>query len=173
MHIALVLTVLGDDRPGLIETLSAVLEQHGANWLESRMVDLAGKFAGVLKVSVPATSSDALSAALIDLSAQGLQIQVQIVDATGSTPESTETLQLEVLGPDAPGIINNITSQLAALRINVDELCSEQRQAAMSGDKLFFAEMTLELPEGVTQDDVQDALEETPDQLMVSLQKEM
>ena len=171
MHTALVLTVLSDDRPGLIETMSAVLEQHGGNWLESRMVDLAGKFAGVLKVSVPSAHCEELTTALTSLSAQGLQVLVQNVDTAGNdVTEKTETLQLEVLGPDAPGIINNITRQLAALKVNVGELCSEQRQAAMSGDKLFFAEMTLELPEGISQDNVQDALEELPDQLMVSLQ---
>lgn len=169
MHKSLVLTVLGDDRPGLIQVLSEVLEQHQGNWLESRMVDLAGKFAGLLKVSVPAARSADLNTALEGLQQQGLEIQIQPVDEHRSTT-CNELLQLEVLGPDAPGIINNITHQLFTLNVSIDELNSEQRQAPMSAEKLFFAEMTLELPAGVSQDDVQDALEELSDQLMVSLE---
>ena len=33
----LVLTVIADDKPGIVEQLSAVIARHGGNWLESRM----------------------------------------------------------------------------------------------------------------------------------------
>ncbi len=50
----LVLTVIGDDRPGLVGELSAAISSHQGNWLESSMSHLAGKFAGIVKVAVPA-----------------------------------------------------------------------------------------------------------------------
>ncbi|MBL8502453.1 MAG: glycine cleavage system protein R, partial [Rhodocyclaceae bacterium] len=46
----LVLTVIGDDRPGLVGELSAAISSHQGNWLESSMSHLAGKFAGIVKV---------------------------------------------------------------------------------------------------------------------------
>jgi len=49
----LVLTVIGDDRPGLVEALSHVVAEHHGNWSESRMAHLADKFAGIVTVTVP------------------------------------------------------------------------------------------------------------------------
>ena len=46
----LVLTLIGPDRPGLVEAVAEVVAAHGGNWLESRMARLAGKFAGILRI---------------------------------------------------------------------------------------------------------------------------
>ena len=47
---SLVLTVLGNDRPGLVDAIAATVAEHGGNWVESRMAHLAGQFAGILRV---------------------------------------------------------------------------------------------------------------------------
>ena len=39
MNAALVLTVIGPDRPGLVERLSETVALHGANWLEIAVSD--------------------------------------------------------------------------------------------------------------------------------------
>ena len=51
--VPLVLTFVGDDRPGLVNAVSEKIAACGATWLESRSARLAGKFAGILLVSVP------------------------------------------------------------------------------------------------------------------------
>ena len=60
----LVLTVIGDDRSGLVSMLSGVIAQHGGSWERSQMARLAGKFAGIVMVSVPDDRADALIDAL-------------------------------------------------------------------------------------------------------------
>lgn len=168
MQMSLVLTVLSDDRPGLVKMLSDVLKEYQGNWTESRMIHLAGKFAGLLMVSVPESEFDDLVAALHDLEDDGLEISV---DATVSevSEHAVETLELEVLGQDSPGIINRITNQLLTLSVNIEELSSEQRSAPMSAELLFYAKLSLGLPKGVSAQQVQDALEELPNQLMVDI----
>lgn len=168
MQMSLVLTVLSDDRPGLVKMLSDVLKEYQGNWTESRMIHLAGKFAGLLMVSVPESEFDDLVSALHDLEDDGLEISV---DATASeiAADTVETLELEVLGQDSPGIINRITNQLLTLSVNIEELSSEQRSAPMSAELLFYAKLSLGLPKGVTAQQVQDALEELPNQLMVDI----
>ncbi|HPG28427.1 MAG TPA: ACT domain-containing protein, partial [Myxococcota bacterium] len=47
---ALVLTVIGEDRPGLVEDLSGLIASHDGSWDESRMARLAGHFAGVVQI---------------------------------------------------------------------------------------------------------------------------
>jgi hypothetical protein len=53
---SLILTVIGDDRPGLVGELSAVISAHQGNWLESSMAQLAGKFVKAPELLAPAGS---------------------------------------------------------------------------------------------------------------------
>lgn len=168
MHTSLVLTVLSDDRPGLVKMLSEVLKEYEGNWTESRMIHLAGKFAGLLKVTAPEEQVDLLIAALNGMQDDGLEIAIEVVSETPETP--SETLELEVLGQDSPGIINAITQQLSSLKVNVEELLTEQRLAPMSSEMLFYAKLTVSLPDGLTAQELQESLEEMPDQLMVDIQ---
>ena len=46
MTTSLVLTFIGHDKPGLVNTLSETISAAGGSWLESRLAHLAGEFAG-------------------------------------------------------------------------------------------------------------------------------
>ena len=56
----LVLTAIGEDKPGLVESLVRIISDNSGNWLESSMSQLAGKFAGILRVSVNDNNADKL-----------------------------------------------------------------------------------------------------------------
>lgn len=167
MQTSLVLTVLGPDRAGLVKSISEAVKAHHGNWQESRMVRLAGQFAGLAHVVIAEEQLGALLQALDALQTDGLRILAQQSEA--EPQESRTPLTLELLGHDRPGIIHDITRQLAALNINIEELESEQRAAPMSSELLFYANLRLALPAGVTPEDVQGAFENLPDPLMVDL----
>ena len=167
MQTSLVLTILGPDRSGLVKSVAEAVKNHQGNWQESRMVRLAGQFAGLAHVTIPTEQAEALTQALNALQADGLQILVQQSHDTSST--KLTPLTLELLGQDRPGIIHDITRQLAALNVNIEELESEQRPAPMSSELLFYAQLKLGLPEGISADEVQSAFEAMPDPLMVDL----
>ena len=61
MTTAYIITFIGDDRPGLVEQLSSVIENNGGNWHESRLSQLGGKFAGLVLVSLPRDNGPRLS----------------------------------------------------------------------------------------------------------------
>lgn len=168
MQTSLVLTVLSDDRPGLIKMLSEVLKEYEGNWTESRMIHLAGKFAGLLRVTAPEEQVALLISSLNGMQDDGLEIAVEVV--TEFNDESSPALELEVLGQDSPGIINAITQKLASLNVNIEELLTEQRLAPMSSETLFYAKIDVSLPEGLSSQELQSSLEEMPDQLMVDIQ---
>ena len=167
MQASLVLTILGPDRAGLVKSVSEVVKQHQGNWQESRMVHLAGQFAGLVHVSLPVEQVEALTVALQALQVSDLQVVARRSDVPASGTLTAMTLELT--GHDRPGIIHDITRQLAALGVNIEELESEQRAAPMSNELLFFASLRLGLPEGVTEQDVQATFESMPDPLMVDL----
>lgn len=168
MQVSLIITILGPDQPGLVQSLSKTLNQFKGSWTESRMSHLGGKFTGILQVSVPAEQVDQLTNALQELQSDSLQIQIEKSNQTQTTTPA-KTLSLELLGQDRPGIIHDITEQLAHLNVNIEELESEIKEASMSGGTLFCALLKLSLPENVSAEAVQDALESMSDQFMVDI----
>lgn len=167
MQASLVLTILGPDRAGLVKAIAETVKNHQGNWQESRMVQLAGQFAGLVHVTLPAGQTESLVAALGTLQQDGLQILVR--QGESITRPVYTPLTLELLGNDRPGIIHDITRVLVGLGINVEELASEQRAAPMSNELLFYAKLRLGLPAGVQPQDVEGAFAALPDPLMVDL----
>src|SRR5262249_62412332 len=70
----IVLTLIGTDRPGLVEAVAGIIAAHGGNWLESRMTHLAGKFAGILRAELPPDRATAALEALAGLQTRGLRV---------------------------------------------------------------------------------------------------
>ena len=146
MQIPLVMTIIGPDKTGLVESVARVVADHGGNWLESRMCRLGGEFAGILRVEIPAEKKAPLLAALQNLEQNGLQIVVRADQPVSASAQGVQT-KLEIVGSDRPGIVREITSALARANVNVEEFSSEVVSAPMSGETLFKASARLQLPE--------------------------
>ena len=167
MGISLVVTVIGNDRPGIVERLSEVVLAAGANWEESRMARLAGKFAGILRISVATPNADALASGLRALTSDGLTI---VVESSGeTTAETFHTVRLELVGNDHPGIIRDISKVLAQHHVNIEELETAVAGAPMTGEQLFRARVQLRLPAAVTTDWLRSRLEALAGELMVDV----
>ncbi len=164
---SLVLTILGDDRPGLVSAVSAPISAHGASWERSEMSRLAGKFAGIVVVSVPAGRLDALLAELTALESQGLQVIVERTDEPA--PLVAQSLHLDLLGADRPGIVAEISAALADAQISIEELSTDVRDAPMAGGTLFEARAVLSAPVGGDLDALRAVLEALADELMVEI----
>lgn len=163
----LVLTIIGDDKPGLVELLSETIARHSGNWLESNMAHLAGKFVGILRVSVDDLHADALVQELQKLSSV-LRLVVEKVSMT-EPPASQRTLRLTLVGNDRPGIIKEISRALAAQHVNVEELTTQCSSAPMSGEPLFNAQALLKVPADLDLHDLQRQLERLADDLIVEI----
>jgi len=165
---SLVLTVLGEDRPGLVESLAHIIAAHGGNWLESRMAHLAGQFAGILCASVPDANTAGLIRALQGLAAHGLQVVVA-QSTTDEPARDSRWLTLDLVGSDHLGIIRDLAHALAQRGINIDELQTECTSAPMTGGMLFKATARLRVPLEVTVAALQVTLDQLAHDLMVDI----
>ena len=163
----LVLTAIGNDQPGLVESLSEAVAENGGNWLESSMSQLAGKFAGILRVSVADEQADTLIEALGKLSGK-LKLVIEKVDAEPVTGNA-KTISMTLVGNDRAGIVREISHALASLAVNVEELNTVCEPAPMSSEILFKGKAKLRVPAEISLDQLQDALEQLADDLMVEL----
>lgn len=168
LAVFLVLTILGEDRPGVVESLSQAIADHDGNWLESRMSRLAGKFAGILRASVPDSQVDDLTAALEDLQTQGLRLLIDW-GSYDEPAQEQQLLKLDLIGTDRAGIIHDISQALAAHSVNIDELTTDSFSAPMSGEILFKATAFIRVPLDLTIADLQRRLDQIAHDLMVEI----
>lgn len=160
-----VFTVLGSDHPGLVDEIASVVAENGGNWERSHMVRLGGRFAGIVEVGLPDDRDGALRAALSAL--PGLDV---VIDDAGGEPSVRGALvTLSMVGSDRPGLIRSVTSALAEVGANIEELTSTTSSAPMSGESLFEATVTVSLPQSLGVAEVQGRLESLADRLMVDI----
>jgi glycine cleavage system regulatory protein len=163
----LVITVFAPDQPGQVERIAECIAAHGGNWLESRMSRLAGQFAGVVKVGVPAESHDEMLDALQALAEHGIRVLVAQSEIEQSC--SWKPIAMELVGNDRPGIVRDITRVLAEQGVNLERLVTSVSPAPMSSELLFHAEAILGVPLTLSLDVLQKRLETLADDLMVEL----
>lgn len=164
----LVMTVIGPDRPGLVELLASRVAEQGGNWLESRMCRLGGQFAGIVRVEIDAEKADALSTTLRTLETKGLRVVTQT--EASSVAKSAGTLAVvELVGQDRPGILHQISRVLATHHVNVEELSSGRVSAPMDGTMLFQARVSVLLPPELSLAALRADLEKIASDLMVDV----
>jgi glycine cleavage system regulatory protein len=161
----LVLTLVGDDRAGIVAAVAETIERHGGNWENSRLAELAGAFAGIVQVSVAADRADALRADLDALPG----LQTVTVAAPPTAPPPGRAVSVQVLGNDSPGIVREIAAALTASGSSIERMTTETRDAAMSGGRLFEASITAILPARIDPGEVRSALERVAAEIQVDL----
>ncbi len=118
-------TVVGNDRPGIVAGVTRVLYEAGCNLLDATSTILRGHFSMMLIVALPADLEPAeLEDALAGVGGElGLSITVRPVqEAGGEVPEPTH--MVSVYGADQPGIVFKVTQHLAAGGANITGLSS-------------------------------------------------
>lgn len=170
----LVLTLIGPDRPGLVESVAGVIAAHGGNWLESRMTRLAGHFAGILRAELPAANVSEALRALGALESRGLRVIVETAPRGDEEARAAahRRMHLEFVGVDRPGIVREVSQLLARHGVNVEELVTNRVSAPMSGEMLFEARVAVAVVGATDLEALRAALERTANDLMVDLKLE-
>ena len=164
----LALTVIGEDRPGLVNAIAEKTSEFGANWLDTRFVSLGGKFAGIVLVSVPRAKADSLCGALQSLRSNSLSITFERrTDAAALAP--ARALKLEVVSHDRPGIVREIASLLAGNKISIEELGTDFVSGSFSGENLFKARARLRAPLELDVVVLRDMIENLANELMADI----
>ena len=164
----LVLTVVGDDRPGLVNALAEQVSAAGGNWERSELAELAGAFAGIVLVSIDDDREADLVTAL-----EGLDGMLRVTVHGGRVASATEpverAMEVTVLGNDRPGIVRDVTAAIAAHALSIDTFRSRTLDAPMAGGTLFEATVEFRVPAGGDAAPVTAALEELAGEIQVDL----
>lgn len=169
---SLVLTVVGDDRVGLVGALAERIAAHGGNWERSELAELAGSFAGIVLVSVPGARVDELTAAVGGLDGM-LRITTHRPDAANdavtAAGDDPAPLRITVLGNDRPGIVRQLSATIAAHASSIDSLRSRTMEAPMAGGVLFEATVDVRVPDPAAASALIEALEQLAGEIQVDV----
>ena len=171
MNVSLVVTLIGADRPGLVNALAECAADCGANWLDSSMAQLAGKFAGIVRLEIAEADAGKLEAALGELEVEGLRLTIERGVSHGDGVSRRPT-KLELVGHDRPGIVREISAVLARHGASIQKLQSACENASFSGEPLFRASIEVQVPASVEPASLKAELETLANELMVDLNLE-
>jgi glycine cleavage system regulatory protein len=163
----LVLSVVGSDRPGLTKALAAAVLSAGGNWLESHLSRLGGLYVGSVLVELAADGVEGLRSAIGRVDADGLE--VRIAPALEESGAVGEALDLDLVGQDRLGIVDQVTTVLSGLQANIEAFETRIEPEPHSGAPLFHMTARLRLPLGLEAGAVQAALEAISAEVMVDI----
>ena len=163
----LVLTVVGDDRSGLVAAVADVVGNHGGNWENSQLAELSGAFAGIIEVSIAPERAGELKEALAVL--DGL-LKITVHTGTEEPALGTERpLTIQVIGNDHPGIVRDISGVLRSRGVSIDNLTTRTTDAAMYGGRLFEATVVARVPASVDLEALTGELERLATEIQVDV----
>lgn len=146
MSSLLVLTALGEDRPGIIANLADKVVKYACNITESRMSLLGGEFAVIMLIEGKWNNLAKLEAALSNMETElGIQLTSKRTEARQMDIKAIP-YTVEVLAMDNPGIVHNVSSFFASRKINIHDVETSCFNAPHTGTPMFTLNMTIEVP---------------------------
>ncbi len=161
----LVLSALGEDKPGLVNELTRCVLSSGCSVLDSRMAVLGGNFALLLQVGGNWNNIAKLENQITTLESDlGLTITSR---RTSLQTAGTDMLPygVDVVALDQPGIVHNLAKFLSQRNINIQEMVTSSYPAAHSGTPMFSVHMTVDIPASTQISTLREEFMELCDQL--------
>lgn len=165
MAVQLVLSLITQDQPGVVQRVAEVIAAHDGNWIDSQMARLGGAFAGIVRLEVAPQSVAALERALVGLSGMTVIVQHTAQEAAPVGQAAT----IELTGADHPGIVRDISGVLAARGVSIDALETEIFAGSMSGQAMFKAVAKVIIPPSVDLTALQDTLQDLALDIMAEI----
>lgn len=162
-----VITLLGSDRLGIVESFSKTVADHEGAWCESRIMQVEGQFAGVFLAEVPSDNSDAFEGSLEVSSQPEFHLAVVRSVSDEANPPDRHSFEITVLCSDRPGLVHEFAQLCTARKINILELQTNLRPAAMTGLLMFEISATGDSPQPLDQEEFTHAFEALGDDVVV------
>ena len=165
---SILISVLGDDKPGLLDSLSEIIVSNEGDWIESNMFTVEAKFAGILRVNVPSKNAEKL---IKKLTSSKLGLQIACEETAPVRLSDFKSYNIELIGQNHVGIINKLSHVLANdLQANVEGIKTEVINSSMaSSEQLFKAQINLHLPMSIDERLIKEKLELIADEMMVEI----
>jgi len=146
----IVITAVGQDRPGIVNDLSKTILDCGGNIAESRMTVLGGEFALLMLVGSTDIAIEAMENELRALQEKyGLSILFKRTESK-ELVLSRVPYTVAVISMDHPGIVHDVAAYLSTRNINIEEMDTDSYSAPHTGTQMFSLRMNISIPSDVS-----------------------
>lgn len=143
---SLVISALGEDRPGLVDELSQYILEYQGSIADSRMTVLGGHFAIILLVDGNWNNIAKLEDQLPAIGTR-LGLTISLSRTTAKTAGTSQLPYIvEVIALDHPGIVHKLASFFSKRNINIQDLSTSTYAAAHTGTQMFSVHIRLDIP---------------------------
>lgn len=163
---SIIFTLVGQDKPGLISDLAKTIYNMGGNWLGSNFSHMAGHFAGFVQVDMPKEKHQALIEKLL----KHPDLKIHLLPGITDTPVEQQSVQIDIMGNDKSGIVQEITQILSQFNLNIVKFDSCLESAPNWGGALFKAKATISVAADFDLEALQESLENVANDLMVDIE---
>ena len=146
MNKSLVISALGNDKPGIVNELSKTILDQGGNISDSRMTVLGGEFAMMLLVT---GNQECIDNIISKLEETGDKLNLTLIAKETQAQDSDQKrlpYLVNVVSMDNPGIVHNISDFLSSRNLNIEEIETNTYPAAHTGTTMFSLEMVISVP---------------------------
>lgn len=161
----MIFTLVGQDKPGLIDSLAQTVFDMRGNWLASNFSHMAGHFAGFVQIDLPQEKHPALLAKFT----QHPDLQIHLVQGVDADNSESITAQVDIMGNDKPGIVQELTAILNQFNLNIIQFESSCESAPNWGSSMFKAKAHISVAPDFDMDPLREALEGIANDLMVDI----
>ena len=154
-----VISVIGPDRPGIVDELSRIAAEGRCNIEDSRMAHLGGDFALIMLL---AGEKPVLEEAAGRIRKWGEERGMSMLSHPTSAPgkPAIPSAEIEIEMPDQPGIVSRVTRFLAERGANVENLETSLRPAPFTGTPTFAMHVDIRSSGKIPLEDLRRALQE-------------
>lgn len=143
METYLVVSALGEDRPGLVKEISAAVAESGCSVKDSRMAVLGSEFAMAMLVAGNWNAVAKFETALPRVAERlGLSVQARRTRPRTGTANQIP-YAVEVVAIDHPGIVHDVADFFAHRDINIEDIYTATYPAPHTGAPMFSLHMTV------------------------------
>jgi glycine cleavage system transcriptional repressor len=156
----LVVSAVGQDRPGIVDRISSFILDHDCNIEDSRMAILGGEFALIVLVAGEPDRISRLQAEAGEFGQQsGLTLFTKATTAPGArAAKGARRFSVHAVGLDHEGIVHEIAHALAKLGVNIEALASSTVPAPHTGAPQFVLDLQLETPPQLPEEQFREKL---------------
>mgnify|MGYP001823492311 CR=1 FL=1 len=167
-----IMAAFSQDRPGVVADITGLLFENGCNLEDSSMANIMHEFAILLLFS---GNGDGLEGKLAEdcrtmEKEKGITAYIKAVESEEEkNPEPYSRKTITVEGIDQTGIVYKVSKFLADHHINIENLASQRRLSPESGTALYFMNIKVQVPDGITPASLEEGLSQVGEELNLDI----
>lgn len=160
MKSVFIMTIIGEDKPYIIQSLAETTRRMGGEWLKSKTMHLDGRFTALMKVSIDAEKEQPLMDKMKSLYSE---LSIFHAPAPKEDKADMELVNLIVDCNDRSGLTHDIVEVLAELSLEAETLEGRRFPVTPVGGTVYSARLSVRIPNTMMRAELAKSLEEISD----------